>query len=187
MRSCRATKRNWGTKCGIPAVRSECGPFMRCQPLRRLKIHSFQSRWQLFYCRDRVWHFICAPKHLAQAGHRTSPPRVLANDRIDWWLRWERICLQCKFDPWVRKIPWRRAWQSTPVFCLENPMERGTWRAVVHWVTKSQTRLKWLLRTPIGLKSWFANCLEVFVCSVTQTCLTLCSSWALAHQARLSM
>ena len=20
------------------------------------------------------------------------------------------------FDPWVRKIPWRRAWQSTPVF-----------------------------------------------------------------------
>ena len=21
-----------------------------------------------------------------------------------------------KFDPWVRKIPWRRAWQLTPVF-----------------------------------------------------------------------
>ena len=21
-----------------------------------------------------------------------------------------------KFDPWVGKIPWRRAWQSTPVF-----------------------------------------------------------------------
>ena len=20
------------------------------------------------------------------------------------------------FDPWVRKIPWRRAWQPTPVF-----------------------------------------------------------------------
>ena len=23
---------------------------------------------------------------------------------------------RCGFDPWVRKIPWRRAWQSTPVF-----------------------------------------------------------------------
>ena len=23
---------------------------------------------------------------------------------------------RCVFDPWVRKIPWRRAWQSTPVF-----------------------------------------------------------------------
>jgi len=22
----------------------------------------------------------------------------------------------CEFDPWVRKIPWRRAWQLIPVF-----------------------------------------------------------------------
>ena len=29
-----------------------------------------------------------------------------------------RICLQCKrpgFDPWVKKIPWRRKWQPTLV------------------------------------------------------------------------
>ena len=29
------------------------------------------------------------------------------------------ICLQCgrpRFDPWVRKISWRRKWQPTPVF-----------------------------------------------------------------------
>ena len=28
-------------------------------------------------------------------------------------------CRRCKrpgFDPWVRKIPWRRAWQPTPLF-----------------------------------------------------------------------
>ena len=23
---------------------------------------------------------------------------------------------RCSFDPWVRKLPWRRAWQPTPVF-----------------------------------------------------------------------
>ena len=34
---------------------------------------------------------------------------------------WQRICLQCRnhrryaFDPEVGKIPWRRAWQPTPV------------------------------------------------------------------------
>ena len=28
--------------------------------------------------------------------------------------------------------------------CLENPMDRGAWRATVHGATKSQTRLKWL-------------------------------------------
>jgi len=26
--------------------------------------------------------------------------------------------------------------------CLENPMDRGAWQAIVHGVTKSQTRLK---------------------------------------------
>ena len=28
-------------------------------------------------------------------------------------------CRRCKshgFDPWIRKIPWRKAWQPTPVF-----------------------------------------------------------------------
>ena len=23
---------------------------------------------------------------------------------------------RCGFDPWIRKIPWRRAWQPAPVF-----------------------------------------------------------------------
>ena len=38
---------------------------------------------------------------------------------VSWWLRQQRICLQCRrpgFNPCIRKIPWRRAWQSTPVF-----------------------------------------------------------------------
>ena len=25
-------------------------------------------------------------------------------------------CRRCRFDPWIRKIPWRRKWQSTLVF-----------------------------------------------------------------------
>jgi len=28
-----------------------------------------------------------------------------------------------RFDPWVRKIPWKRKWQSTPVLLLENPTD----------------------------------------------------------------
>ena len=36
---------------------------------------------------------------------------------------------------------WRRKWQPSPVFCLENPMDRGAWRATVHGITKSRTRL----------------------------------------------
>ena len=29
-----------------------------------------------------------------------------------------RRCRRHQFDPWVGKIPWKRAWQPTPVFLL---------------------------------------------------------------------
>ena len=49
---------------------------------------------------------------------------------------------RCEFDPWARKIPWRRAWQPLQCSCLENPMDRGSWKATVHGVAKNWTRLK---------------------------------------------
>ena len=54
---------------------------------------------------------------------------------------------RCWFNPWIGKIPWRRAWQPTPVFCMENPMDRETWRAIVDRVAKSWTQLKLLACT----------------------------------------
>jgi hypothetical protein len=41
------------------------------------------------------------------------------------------------FNPWVGKIPWRREWLYTPIFLLENSMERGFWWATIHEVAKS--------------------------------------------------
>ena len=43
------------------------------------------------------------------------------------------------FDPWVRKIIWRRAWDPTPVFLPGESNGRGAWRAIVHGVPKSWT------------------------------------------------
>ena len=37
----------------------------------------------------------------------------------NWWLSGKGSacqCRRCRFNPWVRKIPWRRKWQPTPVF-----------------------------------------------------------------------
>ena len=48
---------------------------------------------------------------------------------------------RCGFDPWLGKIPWNRKWKPTPVFLLENPVDRGAWGATVHGVTKSGTQL----------------------------------------------
>ena len=43
------------------------------------------------------------------------------------------------FDPWVRKIPWGRKWQPTPVFL---PGKSHRLRSLVGYrVAKSQTQL----------------------------------------------
>ena len=35
---------------------------------------------------------------------------------------------RCGFSPWVgNNILWGSKWQPTPVPCLENPMDRGTY------------------------------------------------------------
>ena len=48
------------------------------------------------------------------------PPRSIPGYHgLPWWLSGKRICLQCRahrLNSWVRKIPWRRKWQPTPVF-----------------------------------------------------------------------
>ena len=38
---------------------------------------------------------------------------------LPWWLRSKEFACQCRrhnFNPWVKKIPWRRKWQPTPAF-----------------------------------------------------------------------
>ena len=44
---------------------------------------------------------------------------------------------RCGFNPWVGKIPWRRAQQPTSYSCLENPMNKRAWWATVQGVTES--------------------------------------------------
>ena len=67
----------------------------------------------------------------------------------------KRIHLQCGrpgFDSWVGKIPWRRAWQPTPVFLpRESPWKEetcglqsmGSQRVGHDWATK-YTQMIWL-------------------------------------------
>ena len=46
-----------------------------------------------------------------------------------------RRCKRCGFNPWVRKIPWRRAWEPTPIFLpgeshgKRNPADYSPWRS----------------------------------------------------------
>ena len=65
------------------------------------------------------------------------------------WLSGKELACQCRrhkrpgLDPWVGKIPQGHG-NPLKYSCLENSMDRGTWQAIVHSITQSWTRLKWL-------------------------------------------
>ena len=71
-------------------------------------------------CR-RSWH---SASHLYRRPNSvfpaTSPVRP-------WWCQMKRTACQCrrrkrcKFNAWVRKIPWRSKWQHAPVFLPGEP------------------------------------------------------------------
>ena len=48
------------------------------------------------------------------------------------------------FDPWIRKIPWRRKRQPTPVFLPGESHGHNSLAGYGPWVTKSQTQLEQL-------------------------------------------
>ena len=52
-------------------------------------------------------------------------------------------------------------------FCLENPMDRGAWRATVCRVRKSQTQLKWLSMNSCIILMIKRSVLFVWNCSIT--------------------
>ena len=63
---------------------------------------------------------------------------------------------------------WRRKWQPTPVFCLENPRDGEAWWAAVYGVTQSRTRLKWLSSSSLSfifitLRGWSKKILLQFM------------------------
>ena len=53
------------------------------------------------------------------------------------WVKNLPAVQEMHFDPWVRKIPWRRDGNPLQYSCLKNPMGRGASQATVHWVTES--------------------------------------------------
>ena len=96
-----------------------------------------------------------------KAFFQTSPSPIMSRGLPRWHSSKESTC-QCRrlrFNPWVRKIPWGRKWQPTPVFLQENSMDRGAWWATVLGVTKNQTQLGnwaqwwWIMSIVTGLWS----------------------------------
>ena len=92
----------------------------------------------------------------------------------------QKVCLQCGrpgFDPWVRKIPWRRKWQPTPVLL---PGKYDGWRSLVgyspwgHKESDATERLHFTFTFTIKLNYTLYPFSSVQFSSVAQSCPTLC-------------
>ena len=71
---------------------------------------------------------VLTPSHLPHSDRWSLAPLglvfirllVLSNCRLPRWRStWEESACQCRrhrFNPWIRRIPWRRKWQPPPVF-----------------------------------------------------------------------
>ena len=111
------------------------------------------SKWIFYICSDFLKKGTPVKSHLSEQVIFLFTWLV----GFPWWLRWWRICLQCGrlgFDPWVGKLPWRRAWQLTPVFLpgespwTEEPgglQSMGSQRVGHDWASKHVHILYWSL------------------------------------------
>ena len=69
------------------------------------------------------------------------------------WLSGKESTYQCKrrgFDPWVRKIHWRRQWQPTPVFLLGKSHGQRSLACCLSWGRKESDTTEWLNWTKPG-------------------------------------
>ena len=66
----------------------------------------------------------------------------LAQMGLHKWLSGKESAYECrryrthKFDPWVGKLPWRRKWQSTPVFLPGKSHEQRSLAGYSPWGRK---------------------------------------------------
>ena len=134
-----------------------------------------QQQQQAFWeCKRGALNHFIEIKALTRAPPGRGLPR---------WLSGKEFACQCRrneFDSWVKKIPWRRKQQVTPVFlgegngnplqcsCLENPRDGGAWWAAIYGVAQSWTQLKRLsssqyscLGNPMDRGAWWATVLGV--------------------------
>ena len=103
-------------------------------------------KWSSFSVSSPIWSYLW----FQVSNFRFSLHPLMNNGLPRWHSSKESTCQRrrCKrhrFDPWVRKIPWSRKWNPTPIFL---PGESHGQRSLaVHGVTRSQTWL--IVHTPL--------------------------------------
>ena len=97
---------------------------------------SLSEFYTAFTCLPTSWF---AVKMLLFLLRRSSFPSFLLTFGLPSGSDGKKICLQCwrsRFDPWVRKIIWRRKWQPTPIFLAGESHEQRSLAGYSPWGRK---------------------------------------------------
>ena len=68
--------------------------------------------------KTQAFKYVYKPKKTFVLGSRAT---LISLYGLPRWLSDKESACQCRrpwFNPWAKKIPWRRKWQPTPVFFL---------------------------------------------------------------------
>ena len=145
---------NYRTAREVPVIYNICMKF------------TFQCPWIIkFYCNMAMLiqlHIVCdcfcVITRVEKLWHRAygywSLNSLISSQVAQWW----RICLPSGrhgFYPWVRKIPWGRKWQPTPVFLPGKSHGQGSLVGYSAW-GRNRVRHEWATKQPQPplLKVW---------------------------------
>ena len=101
---------------------------------------------------------VYSPRSCSRQACREAPQ--LLKPGLPRWLSGKESACQSgrrRFSSWVGKVLWRRQGQCSPVTCLENPMDRGAWRATVHGVAKLDTPKHSTVATSLGVSLFLSS------------------------------
>ena len=68
-----------------------------------------------------------------------------------------RRCWRCRFNPWIRKIPWWRKWQPTPLFLLGKFYGQRSLVSYRPWDRKESDMTEQLNKQQSRIRDWLAH------------------------------
>ena len=75
--------------------------------------------WYIVKCMYNLQNFVILSEVLSFYCSKHSICLISNNSSSSWWFIGKESAYQyrrCRFDPWVKKISWRRQWKPIPIF-----------------------------------------------------------------------